>query len=170
VNERPVYVGIGECDCKRVDVLLYHVPGTALALRPVCAFCLTDKGYTIPEPRTADDLEEIDGRPTWKPTTPTPSQETVEARASVDQLNLGHGHFFAAVIGADEHLVGWLHTHPDARSTTGVLCQSFCAVRPLNGSPVHQIVSVEPLTLLPSLLCRMCGAHGHVTNGKWEPC
>jgi hypothetical protein len=164
--ERPVYVGIGECDCKRIDAQLYQVPRTLLAHRPVCAVCLVAQGFDVPAPRTADDIQEIDGRPSWKPTSPPPEM----ARADDPQLDLGHGHFFSPVIGADDQLVGWLHTHPDARTSSGVLCQSFCAVRPLNGSPIHQIISVEPLTLQPSLLCRMCGAHGHVTNGAWDPC
>ena len=163
--ERPVYVGVGECDCKRVDVQLYHVPGTDLAHRPVCEVCLAARGYEVPVPRTADDLEEIDGRPTWKPTATLP-----DPLVMVGKMNIGHGHFFEAVLGSDEQLVGWMHTHPDARSSEGMLCQSFCAVRPLNGAPIHQIICVDPLTLQPSLLCRTCGAHGNVTNGQWEPC
>jgi hypothetical protein len=167
MTERPVYVGVGECDCKRIDTKLYHVPGTEFARRPVCAVCLVDHGFEVPTPRTADDLEEIDGRPTWKPMpTPPPLNPLVHA----GKLDLGYGHIFEAVLGSDEQLIGWLHTHPDARSLEGMLCQSFCAVRPLNGTPIHQVVSVDPLTLMPSLLCRTCGAHGHVTNGKWEPC
>ena len=164
--ERPVYVGAGECDCGRVDVQLYHVPGTDFAHRPVCDVCLLARGIPVPEPRTADDLEMIDGRPSWKPI-PTPLPlPTVDA----DRLNLGHEHFFESVLGGDEQLVGWLHTHPDARSSSGVFCQSFCAVRPINGAPVHQIISADPLTLSPSLLCRTCGVHGNVINGQWEPC
>ena len=26
----------------------------------------------------------------------------------------------------------------------------------------------SPLTLSPSILCRSCGDHGHIRNGKWE--
>lgn len=33
-----------------------------------------------------------------------------------------------------------------------------------------QIESVDPLTLSPSLLCRACGHHGFIRNGRWEPC
>ncbi len=37
-----------------------------------------------------------------------------------------------------------------------------------------KIVSYEPLTLRPSLLCNgaanPCGLHGFVTNGLWIPC
>lgn len=164
MRERPAYVGVGECDCARIDVLLYHVPGTELAQRPLCETCLHAKGFTVPEPRTAEDIEMIDGRPTWKPVPPAP-----ELLVHAGKLDLGYGHIFEAVLGADDRLVGWLHTHPDARNGAGMLCQSFCAVRPLNGSPVHQVVSDDPLTLTPSLLCRTCGAHGNVINGKWEP-
>lgn len=88
----------------------------------------------------------------------------------VARLDLGDGHSFEAVIGHDDHLVGWLHTHLDARSPTGMLCQSFCAVRPIDGAPVHQVLCADPLTLVPSLKCRMCGAHGNITNGRWESC
>ena len=165
MSERPVYVGVGECACKRIDEQLYHVPNTSLAHRPVCSLCLMDHGFKVPEPRTSEDITMVDGTPVWK-TSPVSDQPSPKA----DQLNLGYGHLFEAVLGSDDRLVGWLHTHPDARTPSGVLCQSFCAVRPLNGTPVHQIVSVDPLTLQPSLLCRTCGAHGHVTNGAWEPC
>lgn len=164
MSERPVYVGVGECDCKRIDELLYHVPGTSLERRPVCCHCLVDRGFQIPESRTADDLTVVDGRPQWKRAATRPPEP------HEGKLDLGHGHLFEAVLDSEEQLVGWLHTHPDARTNDGTLCQSICAVRALNGAPVHQIVSVEPLTLIPSLKCRTCGAHGHVTNGTWEPC
>ena len=29
--------------------------------------------------------------------------------------------------------------------------------------------SLEPLTLSPSLLCRWCGRHGFIRDGKWVP-
>lgn len=88
-------------------------------------------------------------------------------RSDEPTLNLGSGHEFAPVIDVEDRLVGWLHTHPDARSSLGVLCQSFCAVRPIDNAPVHDIISVEPLTLSPSLRCRVCGAHGEVVKGVW---
>jgi hypothetical protein len=34
--------------------------------------------------------------------------------------------------------------------------------------PKWQVVSWEPLTLSPSILCRRCGDHGFIRNGKWE--
>jgi hypothetical protein len=33
----------------------------------------------------------------------------------------------------------------------------------------HEVVSLEPLTLSPSVVCA-CGAHGYVKAGQWEPC
>lgn len=33
----------------------------------------------------------------------------------------------------------------------------------------HQLVSQNPLTITPSILCPDCGTHGFVTNGKWVP-
>lgn len=157
---RPIYVGVGECRCGRVDTRLYFVPGAISISESACASCLVTHGYSEPEPRTADDLLSVDGKLTWKADEPL---------VHVGKLELGHDHAFEAVIGTDEQLVGWLHSHPDARNPN-ILCQSFCAVRPLNGTPVHQVVCSDPLTLTPSLKCRMCGAHGNVTNGKWEPC
>ena len=32
-----------------------------------------------------------------------------------------------------------------------------------------KLISVEPLTISPSLLCRACGHHGFVRGGKWVP-
>lgn len=32
-----------------------------------------------------------------------------------------------------------------------------------------QVVSWEPLTLSPSLLCRACGMHGFIQQGRWVP-
>lgn len=31
----------------------------------------------------------------------------------------------------------------------------------------HQLLSADPLTISPSLLCR-CGDHGFIENGKWR--
>jgi hypothetical protein len=30
-----------------------------------------------------------------------------------------------------------------------------------------QLISEEPLTISPSLLCRACGHHGFIREGKW---
>ena len=168
MTDRPIYVGTGECECGRVDVQLYHVPGTTVLTHAVCAVCLEARGFEVPKPRTAADLEVVDGKPQWRESQPTvPYPKTTDAH--VGKLDLEHGHIFESVVDGEGMLAGWLHTHPDARGNVEP-CQSFCAVRAIDQHPVHQVVCADPLTLTPSLKCRTCGAHGHITNGRWEPC
>ena len=33
--------------------------------------------------------------------------------------------------------------------------------------PKWKVIQPDPLTLSPSILCRVCGDHGFVQNGKW---
>lgn len=63
---RPTYVGYGTCDCGRLEVLLYCVPYTPLHRSLLCTQCLERKGYSVPERRTADDLDEVNGKLVWK--------------------------------------------------------------------------------------------------------
>jgi hypothetical protein len=36
--------------------------------------------------------------------------------------------------------------------------------------PDHwDLVREVPITITPSLLCRICGHHGHITEGRWVP-
>jgi hypothetical protein len=52
----------------------------------------------------------------------------------------------------------YLYFKPDQRSTGHVLSA---------GGPDDS----EHITIVGSLLCPGgCGAHGHITNGRWEPC
>lgn len=111
----------------------------------------------MPVPRTERDLSILDGKLAWR----TDSVRT-------ERLSLGHDHFFEALTDRNDQLIGWLHTHPSARDGS-IVCQSFCAVRPLDDAPVHQIVSAEPLTLTPSLKCGTCGTRGDVIDGVWVP-
>lgn len=38
-----------------------------------------------------------------------------------------------------------------------------------NASPSWVVESREPLTMSPSILCRTCGHHGSIREGKWIP-
>ena len=154
--QRPVYVGIGSCACGRGETTLYIAPMQPISAAPMCRTCCEARGADFPVPRTR--------------TRPISYLRPVAPMVHVGKLELGLGHTFEAVIGQDDCLIGWLHTHIDARrDDESELCQSFCAVRPINSSPVHQVICADPLTLTPSLKCRMCGVHGEVINGKWEP-
>lgn len=33
----------------------------------------------------------------------------------------------------------------------------------------HSVVSADPLTITPSILCPDCGLHGFITAGRWSP-
>jgi hypothetical protein len=61
--------------------------------------------------------------------------------------------------------VAWTHHRPD-----GLLCEGGGYI-PLNTEHGWAVVSWEPLTLTPSLLCmrKECGTHGFIRDGKWVP-
>jgi hypothetical protein len=63
------------------------------------------------------------------------------------------------------------HLRPD-----GTVCAGFISFRgrswskQFEHSPAHQawdVISENPLHLEPSLLCRACGDHGFIRNGRW---
>jgi hypothetical protein len=39
----------------------------------------------------------------------------------------------------------------------------------IRNRPTWHVESWEPFTLSPSLLCRRCGDHGFIQNGRWVP-
>jgi len=40
-------------------------------------------------------------------------------------------------------------------------------VAPALTAPGHVVVSTDPLTITPSILCEDCGLHGYITDGAW---
>lgn len=66
MSVRPIYVGVGTCSCERTDVRLYQVPGPEHLRKLFCSKCLTKVGLEEPKPRTADDIEVVDGEMRWK--------------------------------------------------------------------------------------------------------
>lgn len=84
--------------------------------------------------------------------------------SSDGELDLGHN-VFAEIRRVD----GVVH---------GVYYEHTCLGRPRSPGwvPVKpewkdgwDLVSEKPLTLAPSLLCRLCGHHGFIRDGKWVP-
>ena len=47
-----------------------------------------------------------------------------------------------------------------------ILCSPLLQLH--NGG--HRIVTADPLTVSPSILCGDCGTHGFVTDGVWMGC
>jgi hypothetical protein len=68
---------------------------------------------------------------------------------------------------------GLIHSHQ--RPDNGQPCAGAImfdlpgAAEAFPGRPLWTLVSLDPLTLSPSLLCS-CGHHGHIQGGKWVPC
>ena len=65
---------------------------------------------------------------------------------------------------------GLVETHP--RPDDGTPCSGslrFDGHAQMRSHPTWRVVSLEPLTLEPSILCRACGHHGFIRNGQWVP-
>lgn len=70
----------------------------------------------------------------------------------------------------ERHVVLVAHTTPDGRPCmSGATLDSETARRFESPDSLWTVVSWEPLTLWPSLLCRMCGHHGFIRDGRWVP-
>lgn len=89
------------------------------------------------------------------------------------RINIGGGHEieFVSYKGAEKVAINDYH-----KTSDGKPCQGFIPFRgnawadQFKDSPDYQsweVHSIEPLTITPSLLCRSCGDHGFITNGKW---
>lgn len=66
---------------------------------------------------------------------------------------------------------GLIEEHDSPSSPTG-RCSGSVAFRiPENpgAAPAWEVVQADPLTLSPSLLCRTCGHHGFIRDGRWVP-
>lgn len=102
-----------------------------------------------------------------------------------DAVDLGHDHWYAWVQWAPDRDLNPQHDgipdEPRAGVSVGHLtpegepCESYASMRtPVTEridpeAPKWDLIQVEPLTLSPSLLCRLCGDHGFVREGKWVP-
>jgi len=80
--------------------------------------------------------------------------------------DIGHGvSIEIREIDGKAHGVAYTHPRPDG---TG-MCEGWANFDPFPGAPAWAVHSLSPLTITPSLLCRACGHHGFITNGKWVP-
>jgi hypothetical protein len=72
----------------------------------------------------------------------------------------------------DEPRYGVILNHPTPAGGPCSSCAVFDGetVRRLEPNrPVWTVQSWEPLTISPSVLCRACGHHGFIRDGKWVP-
>lgn len=77
------------------------------------------------------------------------------------RLEIGHG-VAVQVRRIDGEIAGVAYWHP----CHGYNVEGWVPVATPGG---WDLVSEEPLTLSPSLLCRACGHHGFVRDGRWVP-
>lgn len=88
-----------------------------------------------------------------------------------DTISIGDGHAIRFVEYQGE-IAGIHEWH---RKADGTWCQGWVSFngsawrKGFTGSDGWDVVQREPLTLTPSIKCRACGNHGHITNGRWVP-
>ncbi len=80
-------------------------------------------------------------------------------------VDIGHG-VTAEVRYIDGIAKGVAYTHPDPKAPTG-RCEGWAPFAP--DPEGWTVEGLDPLTISPSLLCRACGHHGHIRDGKWVP-
>lgn len=62
---------------------------------------------------------------------------------------------------------GFIEAH---RDQAGQWCGGMLYRRGRNpNGPEWDVLSEDPLTLSPSVLCRTCGEHGFIRDGQWVP-
>lgn len=79
-------------------------------------------------------------------------------------IDHGHGIETAWYPGGE---VGVRHTCDRGGKRGVIICAPRLVLDQPNG---HTIVSVNPVTVSPSIACSDCGLHGFIRDGRWEPC
>lgn len=86
--------------------------------------------------------------------------------------DIGHGVKIAANVWEDHGQIGIYeqHTTPEGQECIGAVHFDVPVVRETwPDVPMWTVEQWEPLTLAPSLLCRRCGNHGFIREGRWVP-
>ena len=88
----------------------------------------------------------------------------------VVRVDLGHGVSWSRVVDQEENWIGILEWHickdPDRLTPGGVYFEN--APHDVHGAR-WTVESLDPLTISPSVLCRSCGLHGFIRDGRWIP-
>lgn len=89
-----------------------------------------------------------------------------------DFIDIGFG-VSIAFAEYEGKVVGFHERHPSKKDPSQPCCgfvwfdvetEARC-----EGTPVWQVECMDPLTLSPSILCRGCGNHGFIRQGRWVP-
>lgn len=88
-------------------------------------------------------------------------------------IDLGHGHVAKPTQNREGEHLGYVIDHPNAKDPSkqcgGVVYLKGKSAPYGEGKDEWDLVSLDPLTLSPSVLCVTCGDHGFVREGKWVP-
>lgn len=94
---------------------------------------------------------------------------------------LGHGVWFTWLRYAGERVgvIEWHHCPPqtggglidmpDGKNLSGGALMFDIPGNAQEQRPKWQLISLDPLHIEPSVLCRTCGLHGFIRDGKWVP-
>jgi hypothetical protein len=86
-----------------------------------------------------------------------------------NRVDIGHGvSIELRTIVGESSPAGAAYWHPHGAD---VQHEGWIPFKDAKGWPATgwEVVSLVPLTLSPSLLCRTCGHHGFIREGKWVP-
>jgi hypothetical protein len=91
---------------------------------------------------------------------------------SDDRLDIGHGVQIVYTSFGAHDPCGLIEYHrtSDGRECAGAVLFDLDGVREaFPERAVWTVEQLEPLTLSPSVLCRRCGNHGWIRDGRWQP-
>lgn len=91
--------------------------------------------------------------------------------------DIGHGVKIYAVdyfpegadAGTDGEIDGIIEEHDSPSGRCGGYVKFRARGPNPDGTPSWVVEQEEPLTLSPSVLCRTCGNHGFIREGRWVP-
>jgi hypothetical protein len=86
-----------------------------------------------------------------------------------EAIDIGHGVRISFVVNSDGDRCGIHERHNCNGDTEAGHWVGFRGVAGGAVAPSWAVESMEPLTLSPSILCRTCGHHGFIREGKWVP-
>lgn len=87
--------------------------------------------------------------------------------SSIEYEHIGHNVYISYFSTTNIKKAGIIERH---RNPTGEWCEGSLNFEGTPGSgPTWQVVSLEPLTISPSVLCTQCGHHGWIKDGRWIP-
>lgn len=93
-----------------------------------------------------------------------------EYEPEAHDIDLGGGHWLSPFVQSDsDEVAGYFDIHPYQGQPERACVGSVNRPGHGHGNAEWDVLSENPLTLSPSLLCRTCGNHGFVREGKWVP-